>query len=205
MKVMGSTKITLVSVFMVIWCSNASSAIVTQGGLVLADTTNIIIDDLNSVEYLQLDVLSGMSYDEIIPLLDTQDGGGWAIATAPDAYDFANAIFSGAISCDAFGYCGTLPGWYDGKFGGTPDPGFDAFWFLNTGGGFSDIEIDSDGNLNIHNSNRSEADTDYFITTYGDTYLLVRPTAVPIPASVYLFMSGLICFLGSIRTRESGV
>lgn len=205
MKVIVRTKIYLVSLFLAIWCSGVSSAIVVQGDLILEDTSNIIKDGLNSVEYLQLDILSGVTYDEVLPFLDTQNGGGWAIAAASDVYNFANAMFSGAMSCDTFGNCGTLPDWYDGKFGGTPDAAFDAFWFLNSGGGFSDIEIDSGGNLNIHDSNRSVVNTDNFITTYGDTYFLYRPSSVPIPvavpASAYLFVSGLVLLLVTTRAR----
>lgn len=199
---MSRAHIFVASVLLTFWCSSANSAIVTQGDLVLDSATNIIIDSLNSVEYLQFDVLSGTIYDDVVSVLGVVEGGGWSIATASEANDFANAMFSGALSCDAFGNCGTLVDWYDGKFGGTPDPGFDAFWFLNTGGGFSDVEIDSGGDLHIQNSNRSIAETDNYISVYGDTYLLVRPTAVPVPASAVLFVSGLVWLFGAVAVKN---
>ena len=193
-------------------CVNAAT--VTQGFLSSDDTTNIITDSLNNVEYLRLNVLADLNYAETLNILNTQDGGGWSIASSSVAVDFATSLFGGSAACSHNGSnvvvsaCGALTGWYDGKFGNSYDSLADTMWFLDDTG-----EADF---LRIRASDSYTALYDYTLLlseafsqsgTPGGSldipWLVSRTTVVPVPAAVWLFGSGLLGLVGLARRKKA--
>ena len=189
---------------------NASAAIVTQGDLTSDDTTNIITDSLNNVEYLRLDVLADLTYAQTVSVLGTQDGGGWSIASSTDAVNFTQALFGGTPACTHDGTavansdCGTLAGWFDTKLGANYDGGDDIAWFLDASGEADYITIRSDGFVYLQDYTLSSSDAFAAGGAYADrtiAWLLVRPSEVPIPTAIWLFGSGLLGLIGVARRK----
>jgi hypothetical protein len=116
-----------VLLFTVGFISTANAAVVTHGYLSSDDATDLIVDSLNSVEYLRLDVLADLTYAETLAVLDTQSGGGWSIATLDDALGFTASLLGGTSVCAHNGVsvtttlCGTLSSWDDGDLGANFD------------------------------------------------------------------------------------
>jgi len=193
---------------------NANAAIVTHNYLSSDDSTNIIVDGLNNVEYLRLDVLADSTYAETLAVLGTQDGGGWSIATPTDALNFMSALLggSGSNSCTHDGTaptnsnCGTATGWMDGDFGANNQGSIDLAWFLDDGGEADYIFLrDGDGLAQLLNYS-TIIDTDMFSaggsqSAYPVSWLVVRSTVVPVPAAVWLFGSAL-AGLGWMRLKQ---
>lgn len=136
---------------------NASS--VTHGFLTTNDdgSSNIISDELNNVEYLRLNVLADLNYPETVAVLDTQDGGGWAIATAADVVGFTQALLGEASTCPNYAasevtsICGTASGWVDGDLGSNYDDSKDSAWFQDHDGTLSYFTIYSRGSVELDN------------------------------------------------------
>lgn len=195
--------------------TNVSAALVTFGFLSTYDdgSSNIITDSLNNVEYLRLDVLADLNYNQTLAVLDSQDGGGWSIADSSVAVSFTNALLGGASSCSHNGSsvtlrnCGTVAGWYDGALGDNFTAIEDYTWFLDNNGEADYINV-SDSGLNII-KDYSMVNSENFAFTGTDpdravSWLLVRaPSAVPVPAAVWLFGSGLLGLIGVARRKKS--
>ena len=206
---MAFKKLLLIS-SMLLFSASANSAFITQGTLTWDDTTNIITNNAHNVEYLNLNVLSGLTYAETVAALAIQDGGGWSIATSEAAGIFADSLLSpGTASCDYAGIsvgannlCGTLSGWYDGKLGSNYDAAFDYFIFLDAGTGADYVSIESlTGNVKIHDSSIALNDLNFASGPLTASWIVTRPTAVPIPAAAYLFSSGLLGLIAVARRK----
>lgn len=191
---------------------SANAAIVTHGSLSSDDTTNIIVDSLNNVEYLRLDVIAEYNLLQTIGVLDTQDGGGWSIATSIEAVQFTAALLGGTSRCTHDGdyvvmaHCGSFDGWADGDFGDSYTNADDLVWFLGGDGDSDYIVIDdaSYGNdISIRDYTTYDADLQFagYNRSLLVGYLLVRPSAVPIPAAAWLFGSALIGLAGIKRKK----
>ena len=192
--------------------TSVNAATVTQGYLTTDDdgSTNIITDSLNQVEYLRFDVLADLTHVETVQALGTQDGGGWTIATATDAIDFTRAFLGGTTYCAHDGTsvtisgCGTDTSWTDGMMGASFDTNLDYFWFLDNSGDADMIRINSSTGM-VSISDYNIAGTDYYSAGgYPDlaiSWLLTRPTAVPVPSAVWLFGSGLVGLIGVARRK----
>ena len=98
------------------------AAIITHGNLTTDDTTNIIVDTLNGVEYLRFDTFN-LSFADTLTAVGV--GGlyeGWIIANDEIADLFLEALFGPSNPCAGSGnpgttVCGTISGWTDGDFG----------------------------------------------------------------------------------------
>jgi len=191
---------------------SANAATVTQGLLSSDDNTNIITDSLNNMEYLRLDVLADLNYAETLGILNTQDGGGWSIASSSIAVDFAASLFGGSAACSHNGTsvvvaaCGTLTGWYDGKFGDNYDPSADFMWFLDDAGEADYLRI-INGVTVLYDYSLSQSETFSQSGSPGGPlnipWLVSRPTVVPIPAAIWLFGSGLLGLVGVARLKKA--
>lgn len=194
----------------------ANAAVITLGDLTTNDdgSTNIITDSRNNVEYLRLDVLADLTYAQTMDALATQDGGGWHIATLDEAVNFTKALLSGASDCNQSSQvgvvCGTASGWTTGILGDdftTGSGSADAAWFLN-GSGSDDVDYVSIGSSGYTKliSYGDILGTDQYAAggTYAPntiSWLLVRPSEVPVPAAIWLFGSGLIGLIGVARRK----
>jgi hypothetical protein len=191
-----------------------NAAVVTQGYLTSDDGTGIITDSLNNVEYLRLDLLAPLTYAQTMAVLDTQEGGGWSIATPTDALNFTTALFGGAgHTCSHTGVtitgspCGTLTGWFDGKLGDNFDLNRDIMWFLNDAGGVDYLRVWYYGGVEMLDLAGGVAFSDNFSDDGPNsatpvTWLVVRPTVVPLPPAVWLFGFGLVGLIGIARRNK---
>ena len=192
--------------------TNVYATPIIHGNLTSDDTTNIFSDSLNSVEYLRLDVLADLNYDQTDSILDTQNGGGWSFAGAADAIGFISALFGGTSACshdgvDVFdGDCGQLSGWTDGDFGDDYYESDDFAWFLDGQGEADFLQITSTGSVTIvdwtlEDSDRYSASGDFY--NLPISWLLIRDTTstVPEPSIAFLLASGLIAF-GVVRRKR---
>lgn len=186
---------------------SVNAATVTQGHLTSDDQTNIISDSLNSVEYLRLNVLADLNYAETLAVLDTQDGGGWHIATPTDAINFTTALLDGSTTCGHNGTsvtqtgCGTAATWNDGQLGDNYHGLDDYAWFMDNSGEADYIQINQNGTVQI--ADFDLATSEFYSHDPGSniTWLVVRPAVVPVPAAIWLFGSGLIGLVGFARRK----
>lgn len=197
---------------MLVFSANVNAALITQGALVWDDTTNIITNTQSNVEYLSFNVLADLNYAETLAVLGTQDGGGWSIAASVDSGNFAAALLNPAAPvCDydgtnvgATSICGSLTGWYDGKLGDNFNGLLDTILFLDDLNEADYVSIGSLGDVELFDSTIALSDIN-FSTTGGSpntaSWLVTRPTAVPVPAAVYLFGSGLLGLIGVARRK----
>lgn len=215
---MGIKLIVLAATTLVL-STSVNAAIVTQGYLTTYDdgSSNIIEDSLNNVEYLRLDVLADLTYAQTLAVLDTQDGGGWSIATATDAMSFIDALFGPVTpTCAHDGTsptsinCGALSSWYFGKLGDSYHRGSgtaDLVWFMDDAGQVDYISIPPPGpavgiyDLGTIASSDMYSAEDRFLFDRTVGWLVVRPSAVPIPSALWLFGSGLIGLIGLARRK----
>jgi len=192
---------------------NAVAAVVSQGFLTSNDdgSSNIITDSLNNVEYLRFNVLADLTYAQTIAVLDTQDGGGWSIASPTDAVKFTEALI-GTTACTHDGLsvvlspCGSLTAWYDGKLGNDHGSTYDFAWFLDSGGQADYVRIKSTGEVIIDDYNLADADEHAVGGIYdyvAVTWLVARPVVVPVPPAVWLFGSGLLGLIGVARRKKA--
>lgn len=186
----------------------SNAAYITHGSLSTDDTTNIITDSLNSVEYLRLDVIAHFTYAQTLTILNTQDGGGWHIAGATEAVDFTRAMLGGSTGCAHDGVtttnslCGNASGWDDGHFGDNFDSVTDFAWFHDDNGDADFIGIKLDERLYLGDGTLDESDWFADDGKYSDgpiSWLLVRPAEVPLPAAGWLFISALVGLAGKKR------
>lgn len=194
----------------------ANAAIITQGSLTTNDdgSTNIISDSLNNVEYLRFNVLAHLTYAQTLDVLDTQDGGGWSIATPTTAINFTTALFAPVASnCVHDGIsvsvtsCGNLTGWVDGKFGNNNTIYHDAAWFIDDSGEADYIYLSAEGLVTARDYTLVQSDEFSDLGPYPESdqpvsWLLVRPaTVVPVPPAVWLFGSGLLGLVSLARRK----
>ena len=144
-------------------------------------------------------------------MLDTQDGGGWSIATVDSALGFTNALLAGTSlagtsSCTHSGTsvteisCGTVSPWTVGDLGFNHSGGNDVAWFLDHAGDADYVDILSSGDVYIYDFGTLAGSDAYAAPV---SWLLVRPTVVPVPAAVWLFGSGLIGLIGVARRKKA--
>jgi len=191
--------------------SSAHAAIVTQGYLTTNDdgSSNIITDSLNNVEYLRFDVLADLTYAETIAVLDTQDGGGWTIASSAEAISFTAAFLGGSTSCTHNGIdaivktCGFVRPWSDGFLGANFDYLADLSWFLDDNGNADYVMIDMAGTVLINDWDLASSDNHAALSETPVSWLVVRPTVVPVPPAVFLFGSGLLGLIGLAKRKAS--
>lgn len=172
--------------------TSVNATIVTHGSLITNDdgSSNIITDNLNNVEYLRFNVLAGLNYAETLAALSTQDGGGWAIATAADALGFTRALLGENSTCpnyassDFTSECGSASGWVDGDLGSNYDGSQDSVWFLGQDGSANHITINSAGFVAIDASSMMQSDNFSNGGIYSDrpiAWLLIRQSPVTVP------------------------
>lgn len=210
LRLLGAVFISLVAVSF-----NAGAVSVTHGALTSDDSTNIIINTADNIEYLRLDVLADKTYAETVAVLDTQDGGGWHIANAAEALGFLDALLSGTNVCTHDGTnvtsnqiapCGNVSGWSDGDFGPNHGVNSDYAWFLDAGGEADMIIIGDVFGNDVLMQDYTLASSDNFAGGHPDpiSWLLVRPaTPVPVPAAAWLFGSGLLGLIGMARRKKA--
>ena len=192
-----------------------NAAVITHGYLTTDDdgSSNIITDSLNNVEYLRLDLLADLTYAQTVAVLNTQDGGGWSIATSVDAINFTRALLGGSTTCSHNGTsvtvatCGLQTGWVAGDFGDdfvTGPSGNDDAWFLDDNGEADYVILGSTGYVFMYDFTLNASDAYSASGAASATpisWLLVRPLVVPVPATVWLFGSGLIGLIGVARRK----
>jgi len=203
------------AVIALIVSSTANAAIITHGNLVTDDATNYITDTITGRQYLRFDTFNLSVTDTIAA---TTAGGvyeDWAIATADIADDFIEATLNlSTTPCTgvtAWTSCGTLSGWTYGDFGESYSPGLDHFWYSipdNTGAYRVGLgRIDGNGNFVDFYNWGSASDVDYHGISDPNlpiNALLYREvSAVPVPAAVWLFGSGLIGLVGMARRKKA--
>jgi hypothetical protein len=198
---------------------SANAATVTHGNLSSDDTTSIIVDSQNNVEYLRFDILASSTYAQTLAQLDTVAGGGWSIADSTVAVNFTSAILGGDSGCTHNGtnvttsFCGTIPSspasWADGDFGENTSVSTDNVWFMDELGDVDMVVIHTVGRVYIADIQQSLAWTDQFAAggaggadSIPVAWMLVRPSEVPLPAAMWLFGSGLLGLIGFGRRRQ---
>jgi len=190
------------------------AAIITTSDLSYNDATNIITDTQSGTTYLDFNIVNQMSYDETVAA--TQIGGiyeDYHIATQDDAWAFFTAATTSLTVYDAtLTYGFTDEAYHDGDFGTSSDSNVDEIWFLS-----SDFEGNS-GLMRFYDNGSGHV----FFTSYAsilrtDLYaeqfradgipngwLLVSDvSAVPVPAAVWLFSSGLVSLIGFARCKKA--
>ena len=189
--------------------TSVNAAVVTHGSLSSDDSTNIITDSLNNYEWLRFDVLAGQTYADTLAALNTQDGGGWSIAGVTQANMFVDAMALGSpITCASWNdRCWSLSNWNDGDFGNNWTSLYDNAYFLNDAGRAGFIELyEGPQEFNIDDDYWTIAEVDAFVaggTARQSTWLTYREvSAVPVPAAVWLFGSGLLGLVGVARRKK---
>ena len=202
--------------------ANSMAATVTHGSLVSNDTNNTIQDSLNNYEWLRLDVLAPLTYSQTLDVLDTQDGGGWSIAGYSQASMFVDALLSasGSACTLTVGSCGNVANWADGDFGANFNSDWDYVWYLTDTGYAGFFAVHDNGNVALRtpggvldnmtasdsfSSSGSQADTPITWLVYRAAVSpvdFVATSAVPVPAAVWLFGSGLLGLVAVTRRRS---
>ena len=185
-----------------------NAAVITHGSLTSDDTTNIIEDSLNNYEWLRLDVLAPLTYDQTLAVLDTQDGGGWSLSGYTQANMFVSALLSATGNdCEpGVESCGNDDDWVDGDFGGNFDATADYAWYLTDAGQAGYFTIDTNGDVVLRGWSSIAASDAYAdggsISETPISWLLYREASViPVPAAVWLFGSGLLGLVAVARRR----
>lgn len=80
---------------LVVFTQTSSAAIITSSGYTHDDTTDIVVG--GGLEWLQWDRTVGLSINDANALLDTIEGGGWAIASNQQMADLFNAFEFGLV------------------------------------------------------------------------------------------------------------
>ena len=177
----------------------ANAGIVTHGHLSHDDTTNIIADSLNNVEYLRFDAIADLNYSQTLAVLDTQDGGGWDIASYAEAAGFMQALISnsppypGPFGCSSdFSTnwsCRTYVDWADGDFGDSHFSANSDMAFVQGQNGFGYVRLNEIGSRDfsvmelVVDPGFNTSYTDSFSSNgiyydYSIGYMLVRPSEV---------------------------
>ena len=190
------------------------AAIISTSDLSYNDVTNIITDTQSGTTYLDFNIVNQMSYDETVAA--TQIGGiyeDYHIATQNDAWAFFTAATISVRVYDAnLTYGSTDVAYQDGDFGTSSALNVDEIWFLS-----SDVEGNSglirfydNGTEHVfHTSYTSIVRTDLYAEQFRadgipNGWLLVSDvSAVPVPAAVWLFSSGLVSLIGFARCKKA--
>ena len=183
---------------------------VTHGSLTSDDATNIIHDSLNNYEWMRLDVLAPLTYEQTLFVLDTAEGGGWGISGYTEAHMFVSAILSATgnvCTPDDIEACGNDNDWVDGDFGDNFDATADYAWYLTDAGRAGYFTIDTNGDVVLRGwSSLAASDAYADGGTLSDTpvtWLVYREASViPVPAAVWLFGSGLLGLVAVARRRS---
>lgn len=198
--------------------TSAHTAIVTHGNLVTDDTTNYIADTVSGRQYLRFDTFD-LTYADTVAA--TSAGGvyaDWTIATSQVADDFyASALGLGSTPCSgATSYaisCGVISDWADDDFGVSYFSYEDIFWYISTNitPGREDLpiglgRITLDGTIqDLDDYTWRHYDIDsYNLSVAPMNALLYRDvSAIPVPAAVWLFGTGLIGLTGLARRKKA--
>lgn len=182
----------------------------TSVNAVLIDNGSYTTDDENSLDWLDITETAGYSYEYVSSQLVI--GGqfeGWtyaSIAQTEELFDSAGGV--GPYD----------PGYFDRNrlsadllldlWGTTVTGSYEQVWFL-----MSDIPSSGTHAQGIISIADWQTNDTYLTTDYGwqsDTYAspslghaLVRVSAVPIPAAVWLFGSGLLGLVGVARRKKA--
>ena len=195
------------------------AATVTHGSLTSDDTTHVIQDSLNNYEWLRLNVLAPLTYQQTLDVLDIQDGGGWIIAGYDLANLFVDALLSTAGSACTLtvGSCGNVADWVDGDFGANFNGDWDYAWYLTDTGnaGFfaigdaGDVALRTPGNVldnmtasDSFSSIGSQPDIPWLVYRELAAPAVFASSAVPVPAAIWLFGSGLLGLVAVARRRS---
>ncbi len=216
----------LTSAILFLTSTASQAATITYGSLQTDNAAGslYITDTLTGRVYSRQDAFD-MTYSQTVAAIAEGSGSiweGWKIATSTTADEFASAMLynpttgTSSSTCggaDVFGVsCGTINGWVDNSFGASWDNNLDSFAFLST----EDTPNGRNtliGNVHIHNGNVlamfddswTIADLDSAIGPYGVDLMLYNDagvSAVPVPAAVWLFGSGLFALTGIARRRK---
>ena len=186
---------------------NINAAVITHGSLTSDSDTNVITDSLNNYEWLRLDVLAPLTYEQTLNALDT-NGGGWNVSGYIQAHLFVTALLSdtGNTCTPNVVNCGNAHGWSDGDFGDNFDLTADYVWYLTDAGQTGYFMIDTNGDVVLRGWSSLAASDAYAnggsLSDTPITWLLYRDvSAVPVPAAVWLFGSGLLGLIGVARRK----
>lgn len=195
----------------------ANAALITFNHLETDTNGDIITDTLSNREYLRLDVLADLTYQQTLSI--TSVGGtyeGWSIANNNIANDFVNAFIGLPNACDGVHtgnqaiICGNTGSMLDGDLGNTLDDTRDPLFFLNAEGtldvGLVLFSHDT-GRVFLQDDWSSFNNTDRFSAqgTESQTpvsWLVYRQVSIPEPSILTLFGAGIIG-LGFVRRRKS--
>ncbi len=128
-------KVILVLFGISIFFSTSSSALVINN--LSYDGSKIVTDTVTGRQYLGLDVLVGLSYQQTVGVISS--GGaweGWSIANTKVADEFIDALLGGSNACsyngtfDSRTLCGASAQWTDGLLGDNFIGSQDLFTFL---------------------------------------------------------------------------
>lgn len=195
--------------------TSVNAVIITHGDLTTDDATNYITDTATSRMYSRFDSFN-LTYADTLTAIGT--GGlfeGWSIATSEVAHDFINASLGGTSLCAAGGNefsCGTVLGWGNGDYGDSSNAFYDQFVFLNNSVDFplglfqfttADGSIQKQEIWSTHASRDFTYVTDHTFGTNLDLLLYKDVAAVPVPAAVWLFGSGLLGLIGVARRKKA--
>jgi hypothetical protein len=107
----------------------AASLLPFSAGATLVDNGDITLDDVTSLEWLDLTRTRGQSYSSILGQLSTIEGGGWRYATRSEVVDVAGQFGVPNISNQAVdsGYANSVGSWAT-MMGATVGPFNSNFW-----------------------------------------------------------------------------
>ena len=115
----------------------ANAAIITHGNLTTDNTTNYIVDTNSGRQYLRLDVLADLNYQQTVDAVTTGAYQEWSIASTSEADDFIYSYIEETNACSSNGtanfytLCADAALYNDGDFGDNYSSNYDYFWFLN--------------------------------------------------------------------------
>jgi len=180
----------------------------------LVDNGNYTTDLVSNVEWLDFSFTSGVVFNQAVSVASSVEGGGWRYATNGEVEGLFSQLFDPAI---AYGMYSPLPYQnldvtdFTDLFGSSYLYHSNDDTSIRSWGMFTDEDgiVRIGGVTDCLNSDCSfdyiyglESELVYNTTTSGtpvSTYLVRDVSAVPVPAAVWLFGSGLIGLVGVAR------
>ena len=183
----------------------------------LIDNGSYTTDDVNGIEWLDLDYTASLSYNAAQSAITSVEGGGWTYASEAQVRNMFDQIFPTWVETTAGYSSNTLytaeTDTFTQLFGNSfptdyysSDRTFSRGLYMNEVGELHLLGVENytTGNDYVYGDHQVDyLNFNYDVNgTLGFSVWMVRPSAVPVPAAVWLFGSGLLGLVGIARLKK---